>query len=342
MATYFANPEYKEVALQAARESLVLLKNEEGTLPLSRNQKVLLTGPTANTVTALHGAWSYTWQGYKEALYPDEIKTIKDALPAAQYVPSIEFHEKEEKVFDLNQVLRAARNSDVIVLCLGEISYAETPGNIPDLAFPENQKELIAKLSQTGKPIVVVLLEGRPRIIREIEPMMDGLVAGFWPGSQGAQAVADVLYGDFNPSGKLPITDPRYSGNLSTYDHKRLDEAAEIDDPYKYYYEFKPQYEFGHGLSYTSFEYGQVNVNADTITSDLKVSISITNTGDRAGQEVVSLYTRDHYASITPSVRRLRRFVKINLKPGETKERDCTLTKADVSFVNQQLKKAFE
>lgn len=339
LTAYFAQPAYSTTALQAARESLVLLKNEENILPLKKYTKVLLTGPAANSVTALHGAWSYSWQGYKEHLYPDSLKSIASVFSNVNYVESIGFH---DPYTTNNSLIQSAKSADVIVLCLGEKSYAETPGNIPDLAFPENQVELVKALAKTGKPIIVLLLEGRPRIVSEIEPLIDGLIVGFWPGSQGAQAFHDVVYGNYNPSGKLPITYPRYSGTLTTYDHKKLAEAIEIDDPYDYYYEFTPQYKFGHGLSYTSFDYSNLTLNSDTVSEQLDVSVTITNTGKVAGQEVVELYTRDWYASITPSVKRLRRFEKIALEPGESKTIHLTLEKKDVSFVNQQLKTVFE
>ncbi len=339
LTSHFAKPSYSSTALQAARESLVLLKNKGNVLPLKKGAKVFLTGPAANSITALHGAWSYGWQGYHEELYPDSLKSISNVFSNANYMESIGF---DEMYKTNNTLIQSAKSSEVIVLCLGEKSYAETPGNIPDLAFPKNQVELVKALASTGKPIVVLLLEGRPRILAEIEPLIDGLIVGFWPGSQGAQAFHDVVYGNYNPSGRLPITYPRYSGTLITYDHKKLAEAIEIDKPYDYYYEFTPQYEFGHGLSYTSFDYSNLTLNGDTISEKLNVTVTITNNGQIAGQEAVELYTRDWFASITPSVKRLRRFEKIMLEPGESKTINFTLEKKDVSFVNQNLKTVFE
>ncbi len=336
---YFRKPEYQETALQAARESLVLLKNEGDVLPLKKGKKVLLTGPTAKHASALHGAWSYTWQGYKEALYPDSIKSVKAAFSGASYVKSLEFDKPKGSY---RKLLASAKNHEVIVLCLGEKSYAETPGNIPDLAFPEDQVDLVKQLAKTGKPIVLVLLEGRPRIIRDIEPFVDAILVGFWPGSKGAEAIHEVIYGDYNPSGKLPITYPRYSGTLLTYDHKRLDEAIEKDDPYDYSYEFNPQFKFGDGLSYTTFQYSQLTTSADTVVNDLKISITVKNTGQKDGQEAIELYTRDWYASVTPSVKRLRRFEKIFLKAGEEKTIDFILNKKDVSFIDPSYKVIFE
>lgn len=235
-----------------------------------------------------------------------------------------------------------ARQHDLIVLALGEKSYAETPGNIPDLAFPQDQLELVRQLAKTGKPIVVILLEGRPRIIREIEPLIDGLIVGFWPGSQGADAIHDVVYGDYNPSGKLPITYPRHSGTLLTYDHKNLDEAVQIVEPSQDLYIFDPQYQFGDGLSYTTFKYSDLEVTLVAGGADIEVGITVENTGQLAGQEVVELYTRDWYASITPSVKRLRRFEKISLEPGELRTLNFILSKRDVSFVNSAYETIFE
>jgi beta-glucosidase len=334
----FSKPEYTETALQAALESITLLKNEKSILPLSDNQRVFLTGPSANSLSALHGAWSYAWQGNKEKLYPDSLKTIADLFAqhtGNKYMESVSFDSSD---YNVSAILKASSNADVILLCLGEPAYAETPGNIPDLAFDPKQVELVKTLAKTGKPIVLVLLEGRPRIIREIEPYCSAIVLAYWPGSQGAQAIHDVVYGKFNPSGKLPFTYPRYSGSLITYDHKLLDEAVEIVEPeYKYFFEFKPQYEFGHGLSYTTFKYSPVILNTDTLfgSDSLNISITVTNTGKLDGQEVVELFSRDMYASVTPSVKRLRRFVKIYLKAEESKKVEFVLHKKDLGFVTE-------
>jgi beta-glucosidase len=338
----FSKPEYTQTALQAARESITLLKNENNVLPLNNQSKVLLTGPYVNAVAELHGAWSYSWQGDVDSLYPTHLLSIEKAFSS---------NAKNANTFDLSAWMKsntwntsalqnAARASDVVVFCAGEATYAETPGNIPDLAFDSAQVEMVKCLAKTGKPIVLVLLEGRPRIIREIEPLCDAIVLAYWPGNQGAQAIHDVLYGVHNPSGKLPFTYPRFSGTLNTYDHKLLDEAVEVADPYSYTYEFNPQYPFGHGLSYTTFEYSNLSVSKDTLSANdtLLVSVTVTNTGAREGQEVVELYTRDHFASITPSVKRLRRFDKIMLTPGQKQTLTFKLSKDDLAFVNQELK----
>lgn len=342
----FSKPAYTETALQAARESITLLKNENGLLPLTDKSRVLVTGPYVNALSELHGAWSYSWQGNKEELYPDSLNTLVEIFKKETPSTSIINLEAWSRSNNWNKValLQSANKADVIVVCAGEAAYAETPGNIPDLAFDSTQTSIIKELAKTGKPIVLVLLEGRPRIIREIEPYCSAIVLAYWPGSQGAQAIYDVLYGKYNPSGKLPFTYPRYSGTLITYDHKLLDEAVEIVEPYQYYYEFKPQYPFGHGLSYTTFSYSTVAVSTDTLTGNdsLKVSIEVTNTGKVAGQEVVELYTHDLVASITPCVKRLRRFDKINLVPGESKIINFMIAKDDLAFVNQELKTVTE
>jgi len=342
----FFKPAYSHTALQAARESITLLKNKDNILPLSDKQRVLVTGPYANTLSELHGAWSYAWQGNVEKLYPDSLNTIAEVFEKQATSTSIFDLAAWSKTNEWNKgaLLKATRFADVIVICAGEAAYAETPGNIPDLAFDSTQVEIIKTLAKTGKPIVLVLLEGRPRIIREIEPYCSAVLMAYWPGSQGAQAIYDVIYGKYNPSGKLPFTYPRFSGTLITYDHKLLDEAVEIVEPYQYFYEFNPQYQFGHGLSYTSFEYSPLTLSSDTLLAGdtLKVSVTVKNTGQLEGQEVVELYSRDMVASITPSVRRLRNFEKINLKPGESKKIDFVLTKADLAFVNQDLKEDTE
>jgi beta-glucosidase len=336
----FRNKSYSQVAYQSALESITLLKNKNNILPL-KQQKIFLTGPNSNTLSGLHGAWSYAWQGTNESLYPDSLLTIAEAFAEngkTQHQNTVVFKSAN---WNKAEALAAAKKSDVIVLCLGEPAYAETPGNTPELEFDPKQVELAEELSKAGKPMVLVLLEGRPRIIREIEPLFDAVVLAYWPGSQGARAIYDVVYGSYNPSGKLPFTYPRYSGTLLTYDHKLLDEAVEVVEPeYKYFYEFNPQYQFGHGLSYTTFAYSGLTVSRDTINSGetFSLKVKVANTGKIAGQEVVELYSRDLYASVTPSVRRLRKFTKISLKPGETTEVSFTLNTSDLSFVGQDMK----
>jgi len=342
----FSKRGYTTTALQTARESITLLKNRNGLLPLTDKSRVLVTGPYADALSELHGAWSYSWQGNIEKLYPDSLNTLAEVFKKESSSTSIFDLSAWTKtnVWNKGALIKATRFADVIIICAGEAAYAETPGNIPDLAFDSTQVLIIKELAKTGKPIVLVLLEGRPRIIREIEPYCSAILLAYWPGSQGAQAIYDVLYGKYNPSGKLPYTYPRYSGTLITYDHKLLDEAIEIVEPYQYFYEFNPQYQFGHGLSYTTFEYSPIKLSRDTLvgSDSLKVSVKVSNTGKLAGQEVVELYTRDVFASITPCVKRLRRFEKINLMAGESKSIDFVISKDDLAFINQELKTVTE
>jgi beta-glucosidase len=332
----FGLPEYKKVALDAARESMTLLKNANNVLPLAKDQKVLVIGPTANSLTALNGAWSYSWQGQKTEYFSKDEQSILAAI--MKKIPEKVIYVDEKTLTE-----KWIMPSDVgtVIVCLGEEAYAETPGNINDLELPEVQKSLVSRLSNFGKPVVLVLTEGRPRIIREIEPLAQGIIMAYWPASRGGNAIADVLFGDYNPSGKLPFTYPRYSGEIMTYDHKALDEALEEVNPsYKYSYQFNPQWPFGHGLSYTTFEYSNLKLSSDKLTGNgtLKVSVTVKNTGKMAGKETVELYSRDLYASITPSVKRLRRFQKINLQPGASQTVEFELSKADLAFVNNDMK----
>ncbi|MFN6944595.1 MAG: glycoside hydrolase family 3 N-terminal domain-containing protein, partial [Cytophagaceae bacterium] len=338
----FGKPEYKQSALQAARESIVLLKNDD-LLPLKMNASVFLTGPAANSLTALHGAWSYTWQGTKADYFTPNTLSIFGALKASGV--NVSYHRGSNFTDSLlisgKEMNKYAASADAIVVCIGEEAFAETPGNIFDMNLPGVQQQLVKMASATGKPVILVLVEGRPRVIREIEPLSKSILFAGWPGSQGGNAVADILFGKYNPNGKLPFTYPRYPNELLTYDHKPLDVAVEIVEPeYQYFFDFRPQFHFGDGLSYTTFAYSDLTINKEKIHADekLEVSVKITNTGILAGQEVVELYTRDLYASIVPPVKRLRKFTKINLEPGESMIVTFTLDRHDLAFVNEQLK----
>lgn len=335
----FQKAEYTQTSYNAALESITLLKNESQTLPLNGEQKILLAGPWANSLSALHGAWSYSWQGNKEHLYPDSLHTLAEAFTGGGNLNVL-----VDTSWNHDKLLNSAKKVDAVVLCMGEPAYAETPGNIPDLAFDPRQVKMLEAVAKAGKPIILILLGGRPRIVREMEPFCQSIVMAYWPGPQGAQAIYDVITGKFNPCGKLPYTYPRYSGSLVTYDHKLLDEAIEIVEPYQYFYEFKPQFEFGHGLSYTTFTYDDLTLSKDTIGDNdtLTVSLTLTNSGSRGGHEVVQLYSRDLYASITPSVKRLRKFRKEYLLPGESKKISFSLSIQDLAFVNQELRWATE
>ncbi|MFN3405998.1 MAG: glycoside hydrolase family 3 N-terminal domain-containing protein [Cytophagaceae bacterium] len=343
----FALPEYKNAALEAARESVVLLKNDNSALPLKKGKKLLVTGPAANSKTAIHGAWTYTWQGQSDKYFAEDCNTFLQAIKNiagennVKYVQGTDFTEKD---INIAEAVRAAAGADHIVICIGEDAYAETPGNIADLELPLIQQQLVKALAGTGKPVTLIISEGRPRIIRNIEKNAGSIVLSLWQGSRGADAVAEVLFGDTNPSGKLPFTYPRYAGELLTYDHKTLDEAVEVAEPYSYTYQFNPQYQFGHGLSYTRFEYSDLSIDQKEVklNGTIKITVTIKNTGAKEGKEVIELYSRDLYASVVPPVKRLRRFQKIHLKPGETKTVEFELSTDDLGFIGQDLKKITE
>ena len=337
----FLNPEFPAVALAAAEESITLLKNDHDILPLALASKVLVAGPAAKSISALNGCWSFTWQGTDEKWYPKGLLTIVDAIQEKIGTENVLYRKGvsfDGAPVDVDAAEADARSADVVVLCLGEDAYAETPGDINDLNLPEGQLELARRLYATGKPVVLVLVEGRPRIIREIEPQARAIVMAYWPGSAGARAIANVLFGDVNPSGKLPFTYPRHANNLLTYDRKYTSAVAEISAPGDSTVNpARPQWEFGHGLSYTTFELKNLKLSLDALkgTDRLSVSVDVTNTGRRAGKEVVELYTSDLYASLTPAGKRLRAFTKLELQAGETKTVTFELSAADLAFVNE-------
>lgn len=340
-AAQFGKPEYKQVALAAAEEVITLLKNEAAVLPLAKTSRVLVAGPAAKSVSALHGCWSFTWQGTDESVYPKDSLSIAAAIRLKAGVERVVVHSGVDfngRDLDTKAALAAARNADVVVLCLGEDAYAETPGDINELDLPRGQLEFAKQLYATGKPVVLVLVEGRGRVIREIEPGAKGIVLAYWPGAGGAQAIANVVFGDTNPSGKLPFTYARHANNLLTYDRKYTSAVAEISAPGDTQVNpAKPQWEFGHGLSYTTFAVQNLKLSAPELNGKegvLTVTVDVTNTGKRAGKEVVELYTADLYASLTPPLKRLRAFTKIELQPGETKAVKFELRAADLAFVN--------
>ena len=339
----FGKPSYQTLALDAAHEAMTLLKNQDNVLPLSKNAKVLVAGPSAQSISALNGCWSYTWQGKEEQWYPADSKTIfqaiTDKLGAANVSTTTGKGFDIALNYDAATLTAAAANVDAIILCLGEEAYAESPGNTRELALPDNQIALAKAAAATGKPVILVLTEGRPRFITSIEPSMKGILMAYWSGKKTAEAVADVLFGDYNPDGLLPFSYPRSMGEIVLYDRKPSEEVREVfNDNINTGYD--PLFAFGHGLSYTSFEYGdlQLSGTALTATGKLTVSVTVKNTGNRDGKHAVELYTRDMYASITPSMKRLRAFQKINLKAGETKTVIFAIDKNDLAFVNAQLK----
>jgi len=342
--TALGSPESRQASLTAAQESITLLKNENHALPLAKTARVLVTGPDADSLVPLDNGWSYTWQGNKTSAYPTQgYGTILGALRQkigadhVTYVPGASF----DKETDIAQAAIAATAADVdaIIICLGEWAYAETPGNIPDLALPDAQIHLAQKMLESGKPVILVLTEGRPRIIRPIAGGVSAILMAYNPGNEGGQAIADILFGDVNPSGKLPITYPRYANMLFTYDHKTLEGDEGATAPL-----YTPQFEFGFGLSYTQFAYSDLQVTPPSGSSAQKIQVAVTvkNTGERAGKEVVQLYLNEQAASITPPLKRLKRFAKIQLQPGETRRYTFELGPEDLAFINAENKRVVE
>jgi beta-glucosidase len=339
----FGKPEYQQLALDAAHEAMTLLKNKNNILPLSKSMKVLVAGPSAQSLTALNGCWSYTWQGNNEQWYPADSKTIlqaiKDKVGEKNLITTSVKGFNNAANYDVSALKRASANADVIILCIGEDAYAESPGNIRDLALPDEQAELVKAAAMTGKPVILVLTEGRPRFITNIEPVASGILMAYWSGKKSAEAIADVLFGDYNPDGILPFSYPKSMGEFVMYDRKPTEEVREVfNDNAGGGYD--PLFPFGFGLSYTTFEYSDLQVSSTTLKGDAKLNITVTvkNTGSRAGKHAVELYTRDLYASITPSMKRLRAFQKISLNAGEGKQVTFTIDKNDLAFVNAQLK----
>jgi beta-glucosidase len=344
----FGSSSYQEVALQSAREAMTLLQNINNTLPLSRSSKILVAGPSAQSISALNGCWSYTWQGNDERWYPSGSKTIlqaiTDKLGADRVITSSGKGFDHVSNYDTALLKQSALNADAIVLCIGENAYAESPGNTRDLALPERQSLLVKAAVNTGKPVVLILTEGRPLFITHLVPSVKSILMAYWSGRKTAEAVADVLFGDYNPDGKLPFSYPKSMGEIVLYDRKHTEEKREILNSDVTWDGYDPLFSFGHGLSYTSFAYSDLKLSQSLLKGpqSLKISVTVTNTGERQGKHTVELYSRDLYASITPSVKRLRAFEKIDLKAGESKIVSFTITRSDLSFVNAQLKTVTE
>jgi len=350
----FGSEEFEQAAYQTAAESVTLLKNEGSVLPLKKNAKVLVTGPNANSMRALNGGWSYSWQGEKVHEFSQAYSTILNAIEDKIGKGNVVFHEGVrynndarywvDEVVDIQAAVKAAAGVDYIILALGENSYCEKPGDLHDLSLSENQIALAKALAKTGKPMILVLNEGRPRIIRTIEPDVKAVLQSYLPGNFGGLAVADILFGDVNPSGKLPYTYPLFVNSLVTYDHKPSEHQARMVGVYDYESDFAIQYPFGFGLSYTTFEYSNLTLSSDKLQKNgkLEISVKVKNTGNMEGKETVLLYTSDLFASVTPDVKRLRGFEKINLKPGKEQTVSFSLTPEDVSFINAQNKRVTE
>lgn len=340
----FGSQEHADLALRSAEETEILLKNE-GVLPLAKGKKILLTGPNANQMRCLNGGWSYTWQGSKAEDLAEKYNTIYEAL-CNKYGQEnvilnqgVTYNEKgqywEENEPQIEKAVAAAAQADVIIACVGENSYCETPGNLTDLWMSENQRNLVKALAKTGKPIVLVLNEGRPRLIADIEPLAKAIVHIMLPGNYGGDALANLLAGDSNFSAKLPYTYPKEINSLANYDYKVSEEVGTMAGAYNYDAKVSLQWPFGYGLSYTTFEYANLKVDKANFTADdvLTVTVDVKNTGSRAGKESVLLYSSDLIASIVPDNKRLRCFTKISLEPGETKTVTFTLPAKDLAFV---------
>ncbi|MEY3443810.1 MAG: hypothetical protein RLZZ519_2091 [Bacteroidota bacterium] len=329
----FASKEFAEIALNAARESVTLLKNDNAVLPLSKTTHVLVAGPGAHSLNALNGAWTHTWQGEETRFNTAGKSTVYEAMRSIGGPSNVTLLDMSFADSTAPAIATAAAQADVIVLCIGEKPSTEKPGDIVSLDLSQAQQSLVQEAARTGKPIILVLLEGRPRIISAIEPLAKGVVMAYLPGDEGGQAIAEVLYGIVNPSGKLPYTYPRYTGDLIHDDYK----TSETRDPQFGNNAIRPQYRFGEGMSYTQFEYSELLVNKTTFGAldSVLISVQVTNTGNRAGKEVVQLYVRDEFASITPSARRLRGFDKVSLQPGESKLVLFMLDRKDLAFVDR-------
>lgn len=341
----FGGEEFAKLALEGATESMVLLKNEGNILPLQHGKKILLTGPNANQMRCLDGGWSYTWQGHRADEFAGKYNTIYEAF-CNEYGKEnvilnqgVTYNEKgkywEENKPQIQEAVAAAKDADVIVACIGENSYTETPGNLTDLWLSENQRNLVKALAQTGKPVILVLNEGRPRLIADIEPLAQGIINILIPGNMGGDALANLVSGKSNFSGKMPYTYPKEINSLANYDFKKSEEVGTMEGAYDYNAKITQQWGFGYGLSYTSYKYSNLKVSqSDFRHGDIiKVSVDVKNTGKVAGKESVLLFSSDLIASMVPDGRRLRAFDKVELQPGETKTMTFELKADDLAFV---------
>lgn len=341
----FGGEEFAKLALEGATESMMLLKNEGNILPLQHGKKILLTGPNANQMRCLNGGWSYTWQGHRADEFAGKYNTIYEAF-CNEYGKEnvilnqgVTYNEKgkywEENEPQIQEAVAAAKDADVIVACIGENSYTETPGNLTDLWLSENQRNLVKALAQTGKPVILVLNEGRPRLIADIEPLAQGIINILIPGNMGGDALANLVSGKSNFSGKMPYTYPKEINSLANYDFKKSEKVGTMEGAYDYNAKITQQWGFGYGLSYTSYKYSNLKVSqSDFRHGDIiKVSVDVKNTGKVAGKESVLLFSSDLIASIVPDGRRLRAFDKVELQPGETKTVTFELKADDLAFV---------
>ena len=354
----FGGKKHSEFALRAAEECEVLLKNDGNLLPLKKGVKILVAGPNANAMRCLNGGWSYTWQGHRADEFAQDYNTIYEALcnkfgaenvaleQGVKYLPTDAQNTnwREDNADDIDKAVAAASRADVVVACVGENSYCETPGNIKDMWLSENQRNLVKALATTGKPVVLILNEGRPRVISDIVPLATAVVNIMLPGNYGADALANLLAGDANFSAKMPMTYPGFVNAFTTYDYKPCENVATMAGAYDYDARVDVQWEFGSGLSYTTFGYSNLRVDKQEFkaTDNLTFTVDVTNTGKVEGKEPVLLYVSDLVASVSPDIRRLRAFTKIDLKPGEKRTVKLTVKASDLAFVGADLKWVLE
>jgi beta-glucosidase len=330
--------EFTKANLESAIESIVLVKNQSNILPLKKDAKLLVTGPTADMLSVMNGGWTITWQGNEESLYPKEKKTVLKALQEKFGQKNITFVEGSsfDKNINTPEAVDAAKNADAIILCLGEKAYCETPGNIDDLTLDKAQLNLAEAMIKTGKPVILIMLEGRPRIINKIVDEVDAVLIGFLPGMEGGLAIAEILSGDANPSGKLPVTYPKFPNAIMNYDYKPL----EFFDGNAY----NPQWPFGFGLSYTTFQYSGLELDKNSVKNDeeIKVSVTVKNSGKIIGKEAVQLYLSDLVGTVSRPVKQLKGFEKISLAPGESKTIEFVIKPEHLSFIGRDNKRIIE
>lgn len=352
----FGSKEFRQASYDAAADAITLLKNDENILPLKKNAKILLTGPNVISKRALNGGWTFSWQGEKVDEFASDYNNILTAIqakfgkenivyvPGVSYTDAVEYATEHKDRFD--EAVAAAKDVDYIMLCLGENSYCEKPGDLDDLYLNDLQTELAQEMLKTGKKVILVLSEGRPRVISKISSKVDAIVQTYLPGLYGADALTDILTGEINPSGKLPYTYPAFPNSLVPYYHKHAEEQKKSEGAYNYEGDFNPEFHFGYGLSYTTFEYSNLKINTMqqplSAKEDIVISVDVKNTGKVFGKEVVQLYSSDLFASLVPDTKRLRRFEKISLKPGETKTVTFKLKQTDLSFINMDNKRVVE
>ncbi len=338
LASVVATPENGKANLEAAEESIVMTRNQNSRLPLNRNSKLLVTGPTANMLSVMNGGWTITWQGNEESLYPKSANTVYAALKNVFGENNVQYSAGTSFDSDINtdKTVEMAKNADAIVVCLGETAYCETPGNINELDIDPAQQKLVFALAKTNKPIILVMLQGRPRIIRMLVDKTDAVLVAMLPGMRGGDAIANIIAGNVVPSGKLPFTYPKYANALYHYDQKPLEQTNELG--------YDPQWGFGFGLSYTSFSYSNLKIDKKDIsgTEEVKVTVDVTNTGKVAGLESVQLYLRDLVGSVSRPLRQLRGFEKVSLQPGETKTVSFVLDNHALSFIGRENKRITE